>query len=214
MCEEPKHKSARVFVDGQNLYFQAKEAFGYWYPNYDVMALARFVCKSNGYNLGGVNFYTGVPSEKDDSLWANFWNKKLSSMSRTGVRHYTTQLRYNLQTKYIKNDLGNFVEKEILVAREKGIDIKIAIDVLKCCRRHECNVAIIFSQDQDLYEAVKEIKAIAKAEDRWIKIVSAYPVSSLSQNQRGINGTDWVMIGKPDYDKCLDLKEYFTKKTE
>ncbi len=40
MRREPDHKRAVVFVDGQNLFFAAKEAFGYTYPNYDPKALA------------------------------------------------------------------------------------------------------------------------------------------------------------------------------
>jgi hypothetical protein len=33
---EPPVKRAFVFIDGQNLFHAAKEAFGYSYPNYDV----------------------------------------------------------------------------------------------------------------------------------------------------------------------------------
>lgn len=33
---EPAIKRAVTFVDGQNLYRSAKEAFGYHFPNYDV----------------------------------------------------------------------------------------------------------------------------------------------------------------------------------
>ena len=41
---EPEWKRAVAFVDGQNLYFGAREAFGYTYPNYDVKALAGALC--------------------------------------------------------------------------------------------------------------------------------------------------------------------------
>ncbi len=37
-------KRAVVFVDGQNLFHAAREAFGYTYPNYDVSALAKQIC--------------------------------------------------------------------------------------------------------------------------------------------------------------------------
>jgi hypothetical protein len=33
---EPKTKKAFVFIDGQNLYRAAKDAFGYHYPNYNI----------------------------------------------------------------------------------------------------------------------------------------------------------------------------------
>ena len=37
-------KSAIAFVDGQNLFHAVLEAFGYTYPNYDVLALAKAIC--------------------------------------------------------------------------------------------------------------------------------------------------------------------------
>ena len=36
MPSEPPLKRAFVFVDGQNLFHAAKEAFGYSFPNYDA----------------------------------------------------------------------------------------------------------------------------------------------------------------------------------
>ncbi|HNR32025.1 MAG TPA: hypothetical protein PKI11_14130 [Candidatus Hydrogenedentes bacterium] len=44
MLTEPSVKRAYAFVDGQNLFYAAKKAFGYSYPNYDPSALARAVC--------------------------------------------------------------------------------------------------------------------------------------------------------------------------
>jgi hypothetical protein len=38
-----------AFVDGQNLFHAAREAFGYTYPNYDVSALATAICKRQGW---------------------------------------------------------------------------------------------------------------------------------------------------------------------
>src|SRR2546422_448621 len=40
MPPEPPVKRTVVFVDGQNLFHAAREAFGYTYPNYDIRALA------------------------------------------------------------------------------------------------------------------------------------------------------------------------------
>ena len=41
---EPVAKRAIVFIDGQNLFHAAREAFGYTYPNYNVRSLAERVC--------------------------------------------------------------------------------------------------------------------------------------------------------------------------
>lgn len=39
LLQEPKEKRAVAFFDGQNLYRQAKTAFGHHYPNYDPQKL-------------------------------------------------------------------------------------------------------------------------------------------------------------------------------
>lgn len=49
MPVEPSAKRAVVFVDGQNLFHAAREAFGYTYPNYDVLSLARRICEEHGW---------------------------------------------------------------------------------------------------------------------------------------------------------------------
>ena len=45
---EPAVKRAIAFVDGQNLYDAAREAFGRPYPDYDLAALASRVCSGHG----------------------------------------------------------------------------------------------------------------------------------------------------------------------
>ena len=61
-------------------------------------------------------------------------------------------------------------------------------------------------------EVADEIRAIARDQSRWIKIVSAYPWSPTATNQRGINKTDWFRISRDMYDKCLDTRDYRPKR--
>jgi hypothetical protein len=44
MPAEPTVKRTIAFVDGQNLFYAAKYAFGYSWPNYDPLKLAQAVC--------------------------------------------------------------------------------------------------------------------------------------------------------------------------
>ena len=74
------------------------------------------------------------------------------------------------------------------------------------------DVALIFSQDQDLTEAVEEVKQIALAQNRWIKMASAYPLSPTSRNRRGIDKTDWLPVDRSTYDSCIDHRDYRPKK--
>jgi hypothetical protein len=75
-----------------------------------------------------------------------------------------------------------------------------------------CDVALIFSQDQDLSEVADEVRSISIAQDRWIKLACAFPVSPTCVNVRGINKTDWIEIDRALYDACLDPNDYRLKK--
>lgn len=73
MPAEPATKRCYVFIDGQNLFKAAKEAFGYSYPNYDPPALARAICAAQRWEPSAIHFYTGVPEQQDDPNWHHFW---------------------------------------------------------------------------------------------------------------------------------------------
>ncbi len=192
----PKDQYAVAFIDGQNLFHCAKEAFGYTYPNYDAKKLAEAVCKQRGWTLTQTRFYSGVPPIERDKKWHEFWAKKTLRMSRSGVQVVTRSLRY---TEELLAD-GRYV----YIAREKGIDVRIAIDVLSMAINKQLDVALIFSQDQDLAEVATEVKVISGKQQRWIKVASAFPVGTGTSNPRGINKTDWIKIDKALYDQCLD----------
>jgi hypothetical protein len=64
--------------------------------------------------------------------------------------------------------------------------------------------AIIFSEDQDFTEVTSEIRAIAREQGLWVKIVGAFPISPTAHSRRGINKTDWFRIDRATYDRCID----------
>ena len=94
------------------------------------------------------------------------------------------------------------------VPQEKGIDLRLGLDVVRLARVRQLDVAVIFSQDQDLAEVVREVKDIARETDRWIKVVSAYPAGLAATSRRGINGADWYPMDQAFYDACLDPRDY------
>jgi len=201
---EPAIKRAVVFVDGQNLFYGAREAFGYQYPNYEISKLAQQVCQSQNWNLVRTQFYTGVPDPVDDPLKIGFWSAKLAAMGRQGVVVYSRALRYRNKTVRLPDgSIHSFLHGE-----EKGIDVRIALDVIGMAVRNKYDVAVVFSQDQDLSEVADEIRAIARQQGRWIRIGCAYPMSPTRTNRRGINGTQWIQIDRKTYDACIDPKDY------
>jgi hypothetical protein len=67
---------------------------------------------------------------------------------------------------------------------------------------------VIFSQDQDFCEVADEIRAISAEQNRWIKIVSAFPQGA-DKRERGVNRTDWLPIDRNTYNTCLDARDYY-----
>ena len=199
---------AIAFVDGQNLFHAARVAFGHSYPNYDVKELAETVSRRMGWSLVQVRFYTGVPDASDNAFWNHFWNAKLPQMGREGIWTFQRPLRYRNQSIEVPGH-GTVTR---MVGSEKGIDIRIALDVVSLARRQALDVALVFSQDQDLSEVADEIREIARQQGRWIKMASAFPASPVYGNRRGINGTDWIRIDRAEYDACLDRRDYRPKR--
>jgi uncharacterized LabA/DUF88 family protein len=200
---------AIVFVDGQNLFHAVKKTFGYSYPNYDVLSLAQAVCGQQGWSCERVQFYTGVPDLTDNPFWHQFWAAKLPAMNHQGVKVFSRPLRY--QTKMATSPDGS--QQALRVGQEKGIDVRIALDIVRAIRLRECEVVVICSQDQDLSEVADEVRVFAREQQRWLKIASAFPCRPLLKKSRGINKTDWIQIDKPTYDACIDTRDFRPKKT-
>lgn len=121
---EPSTKRAVSFVDGQNLFRHAKDAFGHHHPNYDPVKLAAAVCRLQGWLHKEVRFYTGVPDPKHDRRWHAYWTRRLMAMRRAGVT--VTHRRLNYRRETISPVGGS--DRDIFVPREKGIDLRIGLD--------------------------------------------------------------------------------------
>jgi len=195
---DPQEKRVIAFVDGQNLFNAAKMAFGYGFPNFDPIELARLVCnqqseaRAERWMLVKLHFYTGMPSQTKDEPRNRFWKAKLLTMSRNNlVQTYSRPLVY-------RNGVG----------LEKGIDVKLAIDAVRLAHESAYDVALIFSQDQDFVEVANEIRRIATVQNRRVTVASAYPIGSDYTNDRGIDKTDWLPINRTLYDQAIDPVNY------
>ena len=129
-------------------------------------------------------------------------------MTRAGIAVESRPIRY--REHEIEMPDGTTEKREI--PQEKGIDLRLGLDVVRLARVSQLDVAVIFSQDQDLAEAVKELKEIARDSDRWIKAVSAFPDGSHASTKRGIDGADWYRMDQAFYDSYLDAHDYRPKK--
>ena len=137
-------------------------------------------------------------------MWHAYWTRRLTAMRRAGITVTSRTLRYRVERVRLPDGSVH----EILVAREKGIDLRLGLDVVRMARNAELDVAVIFSQDQDLAEVAREVRDIARAGGRWLKIVSAFPYGPEATTRRGIDRTDWFRMDREFYDDCLDPRDY------
>lgn len=207
MTGQPPIKRAMAFFDGQNLFQHAKKAFGHYHPNYDPIKLHAKVCADNGWAPNLVRFYTGVPDATHNQMWAGYWARRVLAMKRAGIHVTTRPLRY--RTEEIQVDGSMTV---VVTPQEKGIDVRLALDLVSCALSEQFDVAVIYSQDQDLCEAVQEIKAIGKKLNRMFEIASAFPFGPKASVKRGIDKTTWIKIDEASYNACLDPYDYRPQK--
>lgn len=194
------------FVDGLNLFNWVKRCFGYDYPNYDIAKLVRAVVDLEpGRQTAGTYFYVGIPTTLDDAQKHIWWTKKLAFLGQTGVR----VVRRSLKRRELRIRLAGLVNFDATVPRlvEKGIDLKLGLDLVRLARNRTYDVAIVFSQDGDLIEAVAEVHQVAKEQNRRIQVECAYPVAP-GVDSRPIGRTIPRQITKAMYDECIDRNDY------
>ena len=207
MNETGKQLYAMGFIDGQNLYQHAKEAFGHHHPNYDPLKLHQAVCAAHGWTPNLVRFYTGVPDHNHEPMWAAYWSNRVIALKRAGVHVTTRPLRYREELIL----LADGSEQLVTTPQEKGIDVRLALDIVRLARERNYDVAVIYSQDQDLNEVVEEVQAIAKEQDRTITIACAFPSGLNATSKRGIDKTQWFKMDEAFYNACLDHRDYRPK---
>lgn len=184
-----------VFIDGQNLFHLAKNSWEhtgsshYAYPSYDVEKVAQtLVNRVPGRVLAEIRFYTGVKNARQSYFWHGFWTNKLRRMQSRGITIYRGRV----------NPSG----------QEKGVDVSLAVDLVRLTYEQAYDAAIIVSQDWDFGPAVQLAREIAKAQGRTLSIDSCFPYDGSYGSNRGIPGTDWVHIDQTTFDSWLDPRDY------
>ena len=196
-------KRAIAFFDGQNLFAAARDAFGFTTASYGVPRLAQAIALQRGWDLTETRFSTGMPDRQESPRLHRHWTLRLRHMRAEGVLVTARPLRRRRRRPRL--DDGEAVEFTVL--EEKGIDVRIALDVVRAVLAGSCDVVLLFSQDQDFAELADEVRAIAREQQRWIRIASAYPVGPGTRNARGVERTDWIPIDRATYEACMETRE-------
>lgn len=154
-----------VFIDYQNMYYGARRAFGDpavdapSFGHLDPAALARLLTDLGravdpGRALVATSVYRGEPGRPSHRrLRAAFTRQTSRWRADPTVTVKTTPLRYRREVVS-----GATVWR----AEEKGIDVLLAVDVVRGCYVDEFDTALIASADTDLLPALDEALRVGK----------------------------------------------------
>jgi len=131
-------KKAIVFIDGNNLYFGLKKNVGNYNLNYD-----KFINKlAAGYDLIRAYFYTAEFRREDD--------EKIFGSQQKFLTYLQEVPKMQVVTARIERRGDHLVEK--------GVDVQLAVDLVRYGAKDNYDVAIVVSGDGDYAPAVEAVK--------------------------------------------------------
>lgn len=147
-------KRAIVFIDGNNFYFRLKDLTSgiegkYSLLDFDYQEFCRNLMSSEN-QLLGIRYYIGAikrqrRNEKSEKMYAD--QQKLIA---------------KLQQKQIVITLGHLIQHPDKSFHEKGVDVRLAVEMIRFAREDKYDTAYLFSSDTDLVPAVEEVQSFGK----------------------------------------------------
>lgn len=136
-----------IYIDGSNLYHKLKDLNIERTTNFDYLGLCDLLARKR--TVVSYRYYVGaVRAKTGDSLGQSkrYRQQKLfNNLENQGIR---------VKQGYLMENGGTF--------HEKGVDVKIAVDLLVGAYDNLYDVAILISSDTDLIPAIKKIRHLGK----------------------------------------------------
>ena len=167
-------KKAIVFVDANNWYHNIKK---YFEPSeVDIVKIAEFLCNVKKYELAGIRWYASIPSIADGESMYYRHMSFLEHLEKKGVKVITRKLQRLSNEEALKKkketienlDLCEnckplvesvFLDLADIKKKEKGIDVWVAIDIIKeSIIDNNCEVPILISGDADFVPSLNLVK--------------------------------------------------------
>lgn len=104
----------------------------------------------------------------------------------------------------IRRPLKYRTENGVLVAQEKGVDVALAVDLVRLATTKAFDVAILFSRDTDLVPALETVRSLRVA---WVE-VATWENSSRLRFSDGNSGPWCHLLRANDYARVCDPTNY------
>ena len=146
---------ATLFIDGNNFYYKLKDVVSAQQEAYRMIDLhyrnfAQALTKQNAptdirYYIGAVKRQSGTDREKAEKMYAG--QQKLIAR----LRSHGAQVI-----------LGSLIQHPDRSFHEKGVDVRLAVEMIRLAREDQYDVAYLLSSDTDLVPAVEEVHSFNK----------------------------------------------------
>ncbi len=183
-------------------------------PDQLRLPVDRNLFKHNNIKIERIFYYRGEPNkEYEPEKYSNL--QKIIRAMKVHDKNNILTIK-TLPFAYL-HDVNENDKVNILHAREKGIDITIALDIYKYASEKQYDIALVFSQDQDLGAVLPYIRDVEQNQNKRIPIFSVFPRSEDNANMipLGIRKTNHIGYSYKDYFKATIYAEGLepTKKT-
>src|SRR3989344_7923867 len=158
-------KRVFVFIDGSNLYYRLKGISSFYtketnqeysLSRFDFKEFCKWLVGDN--DLQEIHYYIGQ-IKRPNPQSKNSQKQKVEQM-------YSSQQRLAgyLQSQGIVMKFGKLMRDPSRpdVYHEKGVDVQIAVEMIRFARQDKYDVAYLVSSDTDLVPAVQEVKDFGK----------------------------------------------------
>jgi uncharacterized LabA/DUF88 family protein len=203
-------KKAILFVDANNFYHNIKSWFQ---PSHvDITKISELISKEKNLEISEIRWYVSMPSMEDNPLVYKNQRAFLGNLEKKGVKIITRKLQ-RLSTKELKKKREDILDswnlckvcKPIVEAsfldiadhnqKEKGIDVWIAIDMVKEAMNENIDCAILISGDADFVPAFSLINEVGK------EVLSSFVPRGYSNELR--QKFPYLILTKEKLNKCL-----------
>ena len=155
-------KKSFVFIDGNNLYYRVKSVANYFLnetgQEYGTLDFDfKGFCNSfkGDTDLQEIHYYVGKVKRNGDSKDIQKSEQMYAAQQRLigYLQKASISIQYGKLLKY---------PSPADTYHEKGVDVQIAVEMIRFALRDKYNVAYLVSSDSDLIPAVKEVKTLGK----------------------------------------------------
>jgi len=165
-----KKERVQIFVDGGNFYHLVLKKLGIGENDFSLEDFAKFLANGKDIINMGKRFYVGTVREQVGNPRSKKAMSKqtrlFTALKSTGWDIKTSKLRARTEKIRIDGRVVDYKELkrkgvheiEIRTIREKGIDVKLATDLIVGAVDNRYDTAIIVSSDSDLIPAIDWVR--------------------------------------------------------